>query len=354
MQSDRVIDCREYGHGNINTTYLVTLDRKTESHFILQRINTRVFHHPERVMLNMRVATDHARRRLERIRLAEDRRWEVPRVITARDGRDHWLDPEGSFWRAISFIDDTVSFDTIKNAGHAEEVGYALGMFHSLLSDLPPESLLDTLEGFHITPAYLLHYHDVLSAGPGGRSPEFDYCTRFVRERRALAHILETAKEQGRLRQRTVHGDPKVNNILIDNVTGHAAGIIDLDTVKPGLIHYDIGDCLRSGCNPLGEETSEWRDVRFDTGLCRALLKGYLSVAHRFLTEDDFAYLYDSARLIAFELGLRFFTDYLEGNVYFKVSGPEHNLGRALVQFKLTESIESQEKSIRRIIRNLR
>jgi len=354
ITSGRVIDCREYGHGNINTTYLVTLDRKTESHFILQRINTRVFHHPERVMLNMRIATDHARMRREQIRMGADRRWEVPRVITARDGRDHWDAPDGSFWRAISFIDDTVSFDTIKDIRHAEEVGYALGMFHTLLSDLPPESLLDTLEGFHITPGYLKHYHDVLSAYRHGRSPEIDYCTEFVRERSVLAHVLENAKEQGRLLQRTVHGDPKVNNILIDNVTGHAAGIIDLDTVKPGLVHYDIGDCLRSGCNPVGEETAQWRDVRFDTGICRAILKGYLSVAKGFLTESDFEYLYDSVRLLAFELGLRFFTDYLEGNVYFKISGPEHNLVRALVQFKLTESIESQEKPIRRIIADLR
>ncbi|MEW6600663.1 MAG: aminoglycoside phosphotransferase family protein [Nitrospirota bacterium] len=354
MPSGRIVDIHEFGHGNINNTYLVTLDRKTESHFILQRINTHVFLHPERVMNNMRIATDHARMRLGQIRLEEDRRWEVPLVIAAQDGSDHWYAPDGAFWRAISFIDDTVSFDIIKDAGHAEEVGYALGMFHALLSDLKPEGLLDTLEGFHITPGYLRHYHDVLSAVRSKHSPEIDHCARFVRERRDLAHVLETAKQQGRLRIRTVHGDPKVNNILIDSITGHAAGIVDLDTVKPGLVHYDIGDCLRSGCNLLGEETDEWKDVHFEPDLCRFILKGYLSMANTFLTESDFEHIYDSVRLMAFELGLRFFTDYLEGNAYFRVRSPEHNLVRALVQFRLTESIESQEKAIRRIIRDLR
>jgi hypothetical protein len=141
---------------------------------------------------------------------------------------------------------------------------------------------------------------------------------------------------------------------MIDNATGQAISIVDLDTVKPGLVHYDIGDCLRSGCNPLGEETEQWEQVRFDPELCQAILQGYLSLAREFLTENDYEYLYDAIRLISFELGLRFFTDYLEGNVYFKADHQEHNLARALVQFKLTESIESQATAIRFIIRDMR
>jgi Ser/Thr protein kinase RdoA (MazF antagonist) len=272
----------------------------------------------------------------------------------ARDGRDHWLDPERAFWRAVSFIEAAQSFDTIQDIGHAREVGYALGMFHTLLSDLPPERLSDTLEGFHITPRYLRHYDEVLMKYRGGKSPEVNYCLQFISERSAWAHILETAKQQGRLHLRPIHGDPKVNNILMDTADGRAIGIVDLDTVKPGLVHYDIGDCLRSGCNPLGEETWQLEEVRFDPDLCRAVLQGYLEMASGFLTGNDFEYLYDSVRLIAFELGLRFFTDYLEGNVYFRVHGPEHNLVRALVQFRLTESIESQEAAIQKIIRKIR
>jgi hypothetical protein len=137
---------------------------------------------------------------------------------------------------------------------------------------------------------------------------------------------------------------------MIDTTTGQAVSIVDLDTVKPGLVHYDIGDCLRSCCNLMGEETGQWERVHFDPDLCKAILQNYLSMARKFLTENDFDFIYDSIRLIAFELGLRFFADYLEGNIYFKVRRPEHNLARALVQFKLTESIESQETVIRNII----
>lgn len=350
----RVIDIREFGNGNINNTFLVTLDIKGEKHFILQRINTQVFRQPELVMLNMRICTEHIRRRLKLAPLCTGRRWEVPSVLSAHDGRDHWFDSDGSFWRAISFIDGSQSFDTIKDIDHASEVGYALGIFHTLLSDLPPDRLSDTLEGFHITPRYLRHYEEVMAKYNAGKSPEVNYCLQFVSERNAWAHVLEDARAQGRLHLRPIHGDPKVNNIMIDTATGQAISIVDLDTVKPGLVHYDIGDCLRSGCNPVGEETEQWEKVHFDPDLCKAILQGYFSMAREFLTENDFSYIYDSIRLIAFELGLRFFTDYLEGNVYFKVRHTEHNLARALVQFKLTESIELQETAICNIIREIR
>lgn len=350
----RIIDVREFGNGNINNTFLVTVDSEGEKHFILQRINTHVFGRPELLMQNMRVSTGHIRRRLSLAPLPAGRRWEVPAVQTTEGGRDHWLDSDGSFWRAVSFIEDSQTFDTIKDTDHAAEVGYALGMFHTLLSDLSPERLADTLEGFHITPRYLRLYDEVLAKHGAAGSSEVNYCLQFIGKRSGWAHVLEDARGQGRLHLRTIHGDPKVNNILMDKATGQAIGIVDLDTVKPGLVHYDIGDCLRSGCNRLGEEIEAWETVSFDTDLCRAILQGYLSMAREFLTGDDYVYLYDSVRLIAFELGLRFFTDFLEGNVYFKVRRPEQNLARALVQFKLTESIESQETAIRNIIRDMR
>jgi Ser/Thr protein kinase RdoA (MazF antagonist) len=349
-----VIAVEEYGNGNVNDTFLVTLDSKEEKHFILQRINTQVFRRPELVMLNMRTFSEHVRQRLQGAVLSPGRRWEVVRVLLTEDGEDHWIDPAGSFWRGISFIDGSQSFDTIEDIEHAEEVGFALGMFHNLLSDLPSEKLVDTLEGFHITPRYLHHYDEVLAQNRPSKSLEVDYSLQFIKERRAWANVLEDAKGQGRLRFRPIHGDPKVNNVMMDNATGKAISIVDLDTVKPGLVHYDIGDCLRSGCNPLGEETEQWEMVRFDPELCQAILQGYLSLARDFLTEDDYEYLYDAIRLIAFELGLRFFTDYLEGHVYFKANHQEHNLARALVQFKLTENIESQKEAIQFIIRDMR
>jgi Ser/Thr protein kinase RdoA (MazF antagonist) len=349
----RIVGVQEYGGGNVHDTFLVTLDAE-EPHFILQRMNTSVFRKPEEVMENMRLVTEHVLHRLESVPLSSGRRFELPRVLPTAEGSDYWLSGDGSFWRAMSFIRGTESSDTIRDESHAGEVGWALGPFNNLISDLPVERLFDTLEGFHETPRYLRRFDDVLSRAPSIHSPETDYCLAFVNRRRAFAGAIEEARSRGELSPRPIHGDPKVSNVLMDTSTGRAVSLIDLDTVKPGLVHYDIGDCLRSCCNPLGEETARWESVGFDTDLCRIILKGYLSEAKAFFTSCDYEYLFDAVRLIAFELGLRFFTDYLEGNVYFKVRYPEHNLARALVQFKLAESVELQEGAIRAIIRDLR
>lgn len=349
----RVMDIRPFGNGNINETSLVTTDSTANNHFILQRINTRVFSQPELVMQNMRVFTEHAQRRLWCTSLGS-RRWEIPRVLLTGDGATHWSGSDGSFWRALTFIEAAESFDTVRDTKHAQEAGYAIGFFHNLTSDLPAESLADTLEGFHITPRYLQHHDGVMAQHRVSKSPEVKYCLKFIDERKDWARILEDAKAHGNLPLRTMHGDPKINNVLIDTATGLAVGIIDLDTAKPGLVHYDIGDCLRSGCNPLGEETGNWEAVYFDADICKAILKGYLSQARAFLTMNDYEYLFDAIRLMAFELGLRFFTDYLEGNVYFRAKHREHNLVRALVQFRLTESIESKESDIRKIIQGIK
>ena len=350
----KVIAIQEYGNGNINNTFLITLDTEEEKHFILQRLNTQVFRQPELVMQNISTVTEHIRHRLQHTPLSGERPWKMPRVLSTQDAQDYWIEPNGAFWRAISFIDASQSFDTIQDTKHAREIGYGLGMFHNLIHDLPTEKLADTLEGFHITPRYLQHYEQVLAPTTVSQSPEVKYCLEFVSDRSFWANVLENAKEEGKLPLRPIHGDPKINNIMIDTTTGEAVSIIDLDTVKPGLVHYDIGDCLRSGCNPLGEETQEWEAVRFEPDICQVILQGYFAVAKDFLTDTDYNYLYDAIRLIAFELGLRFFTDYLEGNVYFKVKHQSQNLARAMVQFKLTESIESQEATLRSIIDDLR
>jgi Ser/Thr protein kinase RdoA (MazF antagonist) len=350
----RIVDVQPYGEGNLNDTYLVTLEGASRSHFILQRINTHVFQRPRLIMLNLRALSDHVQQRLAREESAVERRWVVPAVLPTVDGADY-IDSEGGFWRALSFVEGSRCYQTVQSDDHAREAGYALGRFHSLISDLDPEMLHDTLEGFHVTPRYLQHYDEVLARyGEAQPSTEAAYGMRFVRERRAWASVLEDAKASGALFQRPIHGDPKINNIMIDERTGHAVSIIDLDTVKPGLIHYDIGDCLRSCCNPLGEETTEIDEVYFDLDLCRAILEGYLGEAQRFMTKADIAYLYDAIRLIAFELGLRFFTDYLEGDVYFKARHRKHNLIRALVQFKVAESIEAQATEIQGIVAALR
>jgi Ser/Thr protein kinase RdoA (MazF antagonist) len=354
-----------FGNGNINDTFLVNAavdseaddsNISSEARFVLQRINTQVFRQPKLVMQNMRIFTEHVQNRLTCDPLSLGCDWQVPQVLLTQAGEDHWIDGAGQFWRAISFIEASQTFDTIQDLDHAQEIGTALGTFHRLVSDLPPERLADTLEGFHITPSYLQLYDGILAATRNKlpQSPEVSYCLQFVGDRRTLTTVLEDAKALGKLPIRTMHGDPKVNNIMFSAATRSAISMIDLDTVKPGLVHYDVGDCLRSACNPLGEETEQWEQVYFEPDLGEAILRGYLCASGSFLTDHDHDYLYDAIRLIAFELGLRFFTDYLAGNVYFKVKHPTHNLERALVQFKLTESIELQASTLRTLLQNLR
>lgn len=354
-----VLNVQEYGTGNVNDTYLVTLDTAgTNKHFILQRINQRVFHKPQLIMVNMQALSEHVHQRLagERLRQPDGRRWEVPHVYPCRDGNNYYLDVDGEFWRAISFIDRSTAFPRIQNMAHAREAGYALGRFHSLISDMRVDQLHDTLVGFHITPGYLRFYDEVLARTrqDDAASTDVRQCMSFVQERRSFASVLEDAKTNGQLPVRPMHGDPKIDNIMIDDQDHHAVSMIDLDTVKPGLVHYDLGDCLRSCCNLLGEETTDLANVRFEAEMCREILGGYLSTAGEFFTQKDYDYLFDSIRLITFELGLRFFTDHLEGNVYFKARHRDHNLHRAMVQFKLAESIEAHEGEIRKIIADLR
>ena len=352
VHSGQVVDLKPFGNGNINDTFLVTVDVPVNHQFVLQRINTQVFLHPQWVMDNIRTVTEHIHQQLQSKSI--DRRWETPRVLLTQDGQDHVEDEVGSFWRAISFIAHAEALDFIQDIDHAREVGFALGRFHRLIQSIPATSLKDTLEGFHITPRYLEQYQTVLSTNPVPRCPQVEYCLDVVRDRLSLASTLEDAKYRGDLPVRIMHGDPKVNNIMMDIATQKSISVIDLDTVKPGLIHYDIGDCLRSGCNHLGEEAENSDSVTFDLGLCSGVLQGYLPEMRTILNPIEYDYIFDAVRVITFELGLRFLTDHLAGNIYFKAKDNEHNLRRSIVQFRLMESLEAQEKEVRELVSALR
>ena len=346
------------GNGNVNTTYLVT--DAGDSHYVLQRLNSQVFQQPQLVMANLLVLVRHGQARLVAGGLEAGRRWLLPQPLPTLGGQadlelaeSYCLRQGSELWRMLTFVDRARSFDTVQNIAHATEVGRALGTFHWLIHDLPLEKLADTLEGFHITPGYLSSYLKLLQTSKSDCCKDSKFCMEFVASRQHRVGILEQAKEKGLLIQRPIHGDPKVNNVMIDVESGEAVALVDLDTVKPGLIHYDIGDCLRSGCNPAGEEYISLNDVYFDLDLCSAILSGYLPLARSFLTPVDIEYLYDAIWLITFELGLRFFSDYLAGNIYFKCQHARQNLDRTLGQFRLLDSIEAQEKEIRGIVKSL-
>lgn len=349
----KFIAYQELGEGNINQTFLISVEGGLSKHFILQKINTQIFPNPEQIMNNLQVLTNHTKNKLKDLNVATQSFWQVPQVLWTCEQENYYRDENKGFWRAISFIENAQSYNTIQNAKHAQEIGYGLGFFHNLISDLDVTQLSDTLPGFHITPNYLQQYEQALNNTDRQQSKETDYCQNFIQERADLVYILEVAKEQGILLIRPIHGDPKINNIMIDKTTHCATAMIDLDTVKPGLIHYDIGDCLRSSCNVLGEETEAWEKVNFDLEVAEIILRGYLTMARNFLLQQELEYIYESIHLITFELGLRFFTDYLNRNIYFKTNYPTHNLSRALVQFQLVKSIESQEKAIKNLSKKI-
>jgi len=355
---ERITAIRALGSGNVNETFLVTHEGTYQGGqngaFVMQRLNTSVFERPDLVMRNLVALGEHVQRRLASPPPElSGRRWEVPRVVPCRQ-QSHWVEHNGQFWRSISYIGAATTTDVIRGRDHAREVGYGLGMFHSLISDLPANDLADTLENFHVTPTYLNRYDDVLSGQAIDPSDALlNQACAFVEARRVGIDVLESALARGELQHRPIHGDPKINNVMIDESTGQAVGLIDLDTVKPGLIHYDIGDCLRSCCNPAGEEAENPEEAHFDIALCEAILGGYLKVARGFLSDWDLHYLPDCIRLIPLELGLRFLTDHLEGDVYFRSDAPGHNLRRAAVQFQLTKSIEAQLPAIRALVQDL-
>ncbi|MBQ6473609.1 MAG: aminoglycoside phosphotransferase family protein [Victivallales bacterium] len=353
-----LVSATPMGYGNVNDTYNVIFRTVfSEENIVVQRINRKVFHNPEHIMHNMHLVTQHAHQKLIAEHDNADRIWQLPRVIPAKDGRDFAIDGSGDYWRAITRIASAHSYDTIQNTEHAREVGAVLGNFHHLMSDMPTEGLQDTLPGFHITPAYFARLDESVSTPEGKarrNSSQFARNVfRFLTERREWASILEDAKARGELTDRVIHGDPKVSNIMIDDATAKGTAIIDLDTVKPGLVHYDIGDCLRSCCNPAGEECLDLNRVLFDLDLCEALLKGYKAHSCNYMTEAEKHYLYDAVRLITYELCLRFYADYLAGDVYFKVKHEGQNLHRARVQMQLCLSIEAREKSIRHLLDTL-
>lgn len=354
----RLVTVTHHGSGNVNDTYLAVFRTTfSEERFVLQKINQNVFPRPKDIMLNLRVITEHVHERLEEEAHLSDRIWQLPRIIPSVSGDDFVQDTDGEYWRAISHIASATSYEQVQSMEHAYEAGFVLGKFQQLISDIPPDDLRDTLVGFHVMPDYLKKFDEVLAANEGQQRlnsvPEARRCINFVEARRDWCSVLEDARVAGELLLRPVHGDPKIANIMIDDMTAKGTCIVDLDTVKPGLIHYDIGDCLRSACNPAGEEAADLSSVRFDEDLFKSIMKGYMTFAREFMTDGDKKYLYDCIRLLPFELGLRFLADYLAGDKYFKVRYDMQNLNRARVQFRLCECIETSESIIRKTLEKL-
>ena len=329
-----------HGDGLINHTFLVTAARVR---YILQRINDLVFPDPERIMSNLSLLARH-------FSTCADPGIRLPTLIPARDGRPLVRDEQGGVWRLMEFIRNTRVLNRIDDLDQAREVGRILGRFHVDVGDLPVDRFAVTLPGFHVTPGYLAKFEAILEKGVpdhvGGLTPSI----KFVMERRTGIDVLEKARRQRRIPVRVIHGDPKLDNILFDRGTGRAVSLIDLDTVQPGLVHYDVGDCLRSCCGRRGGSAEGGGS--FDLDLCRAVLEAYAAETRNLLLSSEIELLVDAIRLIPFELGLRFLTDHLEGDRHFRVTERGQNLVKARAQLALVADIESKEREIRGVVQD--
>jgi Ser/Thr protein kinase RdoA (MazF antagonist) len=348
-----LINSERFGSGLINDTFLCEFDDNgVLRKYLLQHINSSVFAHPDQVMHNVEAVTTHIVKRL-RFEGVVDPYALTPVLISTRSGRSFLFDDQGEYWRAFYFIDTGTVFNRVLDRKHAYEIGRSVGRFQSLVSDLSPDSLRDTLPGFHYTPNYLAEYDNELKADVKKRAAAILLEREFVYHRRYLAPVLTDLMASNDLPIRIVHNDPKVNNIMIHRETGKALCMLDLDTVKPGIVHFDFGDCVRSAANRAGEDADDLGSVAIDLELFEAIAEGYFSEAGAFLTKNEIAMLPVSVQVIAFELGLRFLADYLRGDPYFKIKYPTHNLHRARVQFRLLESIEKAQERMTSCIERL-
>ena len=337
FQTD-ITQVQPLGCGLINDTYLVS--SKTQS-FVLQRLNQQVFKNPLAILENLQLLNTFIASQA-----ASSLALQIPLLLKARTGAFYYQDAQHQYWRAITYIKNSYSLLKIENVQQASQIGFALGQFHRLCNQLPVNSLQCTLANFHITPFYLKQYLTIceqLPPLPCNKASR--YCADFIDQIAPLAQELEQAKSQGLLPLRVIHGDPKADNFLFSSKTKQVISLIDLDTVQAGLVHYDIGDCIRSCCQDI--------NGGFNINYCRAILASYLQEAKYFFTPRDYDFLYSAIRLLPFELGLRFYSDYLQGNCYFKVDYPEQNLERAVQQFQCCATIMANEALIKTLITDL-
>jgi len=323
-----------FGSGHINDTWRVVAG----SEYVLQRINTAIFRDPAALMENVdRVCRHLAAKTGPRGHLT---------VVPARSGA-LWVEHEGQAWRAYERVLGVRSYDQIETAEQAHAAGEAFGRFQEQLADLPPPRLVETIPDFHNTARRYERFEAAVGADSHGRVGECAAEIEALRRREPLSRVLA---ERG-LPERIVHNDTKLNNVLFDEATGEALCVVDLDTVMPGLVAADFGDMVRTATNTGAEDDQDLARVGCDAAIFGALARGYLKAARGFLTEDEVATLALSGQVLTYELVLRFLTDYLEGDAYFKTHRPRHNLERARAQLQLVESLEEQAAELERLVR---
>lgn len=333
-----ITDISEYGNGHINRTYRVRMNRDGKlENYILQQINTHIFKNVDQLMENITGVTGHLKRKI--LQAGGDPSRETLQIIPARNGKSYYRSGERCY-RMYPFISHTYSYDCVEKPEDFYESALAFGKFQSLLSDYPAETLHETIPDFHHTGKRFETFCEAVRSDTRNRAGLADPEIRFVMERSRQMNALTSLLEQKALPLRVTHNDTKLNNILIDDVTGKGICIIDLDTVMPGLSAYDFGDAIRFGANTAAEDETDLSKVSLDMDLYELYVKGYLEGCGQSLTQKELEMLPVGAKLMTLECGMRFLTDYLCGDVYFRIHKEHHNLDRCRTQFALVADME--------------
>ncbi len=361
INSQPIISIEQISSGIINITYKVNFTKSGKSGaFILQQINQSAFSSPLSLIENhLKIQSYFKSKRRIIANKIEDLNLEIPELIQTITKKYYFIDSNNIFWRAFKYIPSASSFSHVRTKSQAFQIGRGLGLFHYIFKDFPNESLDSIIPELHNISIYLNKYDRVLSINKypflvnDKLKYLLDWCLNFIDSFRLKIQAYQEPLINSKLIYRTIHGDPKQSNIMYSNHSKKVIAIVDTDTVQRGLLHNDIGDCVRSSCNIRGEDTMNFEDVTLEFELCEQLLRSYKYHTHGFLTRKEWDSFPQSILLIPFELGLRFIIDYLEGNIYFKVTSQEHNLFRAIVQFKLAKYIYKNFSRLSNLVKEL-
>lgn len=339
-----------YGSGHINDTFLLAFDVEGEGkrNVILQRMNNEVFSDPEGLMENIVGVTSYLRKKI--IDDGGDPDRETLNVIPTVDGKDYYVDEAGDYWRSYKFITDATSYDKVEKPEHFYQSAVAFGHFQCMLADYPAETLHETIVGFHDTKARFATFKKVVEEDVMGRAASVEKEIQFVLEHEDVANYFSDLLAKGEIPLRVTHNDTKLNNIMIDNKTGKGICVIDLDTVMPGLAMNDFGDSIRFGASTAAEDEMDLSKVSCSMELFDLYAKGFIEGCDGKLTKREIELMPMGAKTMTFECGMRFLTDYLQGDTYFKVHREGHNLDRCRTQFKLVEDMEKKWYTMQEIV----
>ena len=348
-----LVSCKPLGNGHINSTFRSTFNQGgTQVRYTHQRINKEVFKQPDQVVANIAAVTDFLRESYRREGL-EDISRRTLTLVPCKDGKFFYLDPAGNYWRTYLFVEHVTTYEILDSTSLAEQLGRTVGEFQNRLASYKGPRLHDTIPRFHDMHLRYQQLDQAISSDPKGRVASIQAELDFLMQNRQRGMVLSDGLASGQLREGITHNDTKLNNILFDQETGAALCVIDLDTVMPGTVLFDTGDMIRTATNTAAEDERDLSKVTFNFNVFRALISGYYSQACTFLTDYETKLLPESGRAITQIMAVRMLTDYINGDVYYHIDYPDHNLVRARTQIALMKSMDSQWDLITAFIHDL-